>query len=55
MAMLDHVPRQNTEMMGEYPDAYGLEGMPGDGPHGEYELKVKKHKTMQDRKKRAVK
>ena len=53
--MPDHVPRQHTEMMNEYPDAYGLEGMPGDGPNGEYELKVKKHKTMQDRKKRAVK
>jgi|TARA_B110001450_G_C17375225_1_gene381372 hypothetical protein len=33
-------------MMNEYPDGYGLEGMPGGVPNGEYELKVKKHKTM---------
>ena len=48
MGLPDHVPRQNTEMMNEHPDDYGLEGMTGAGANGDYELKVKKHKTMQD-------
>ena len=41
-------------MMNEHPDDYGLEGINIAGA-GDYELKVKKHKTMQDRKKRVVK
>jgi len=55
MAMLDHVPRQNTEMMNEHPDDYGLDGMTGAGANADYELKVKKHKTMQDRKRKVAK
>ena len=55
MAMQGHVPRQNTEMMNEHPHDYGLDGMHGAGVNGEYELKVKKHKTLQDRKKKAPK